>query len=161
MENCLFCRIAAKQAPAYVVMEDSDFVAFLDIFPLIEGQTVVIPKKHFAGDGFDMPPAELSRLIVFTQKVSKALDSALGSERCMMVLQGYSIDHAHTKLFPVKEVKTKTVDKDVYKKLVEILKPNWYSGFIISMSGKELESDEKLGELADKIRQKGQLANKE
>ena len=150
--ECLFCKIAANQVPAHVIIEDSDFVAFLDAFPLVEGQTVVIPRKHFGGYAFDMPPEELKGLMAFTQKVAKELDSALVAERCMLVLQGYAIDHVHTKLFPVKRVKEKIVNEETYKKLIEILKPNWYSGFIVSMSGKERESDEKLKELEDKIR---------
>lgn len=45
-EDCAFCRIIAKQSPAYVVYEDEDNVAFLDILPLRPGHTLVIPKKH-------------------------------------------------------------------------------------------------------------------
>ena len=111
-----------------------------------------MPKKHFGGYAFDMPMDALQELIVFTQKVAKQIDSRLGAERCMQVTQGYAIDHVHTKLFPVKEVKKTVVDDETYNALVSLLKTRWYSGFIISMSGRERESDEKLKELAAKIK---------
>jgi diadenosine tetraphosphate (Ap4A) HIT family hydrolase len=150
-QKCLFCRIVAREEPAYIIREDDKYIAFLDAFPLVEGQTVVMPKKHFSGHAFDMPTDELKELMAFTQLVSKQLNLGLGAERCMHVTQGYAIDHAHTKLFPVKEVKEKVVDGKTYSELIGLLKSKWYSGFIISMSGKERESDEKLKELAARI----------
>jgi diadenosine tetraphosphate (Ap4A) HIT family hydrolase len=150
-KKCLFCRIASGEEKSYIIMENKTHLAFLDAFPLVNGQTIVIPKKHFSGYAFDMPADDLKKLMAFTQRVAKRIDSALGAERCMQVFQGYAIDHVHTKLFPVKQVKERVVNEETYRTLIGLLKPNWYSGFIISMSGKERESDEKLKRLADKI----------
>ncbi len=150
-KKCLFCRIVSKEEPSYSVMEDAKHLAFLDVFPLIEGQTIVVPKEHHGGYAFDMPEEELKDLMSFTQKVAKRLDSQLGAERCMQVLQGYAIDHVHTKLFPVKTLKAKVVDEKMYRSLVMTLRESWYSGVIISMSGRDRESDEKLKKLSEKI----------
>ncbi|MCX6779869.1 MAG: HIT family protein [Candidatus Magasanikbacteria bacterium] len=45
--NCIFCKIINKEVPNYTVYEDENVLAFLDIFPVAKGHTVVIPKKHF------------------------------------------------------------------------------------------------------------------
>ncbi len=151
-KKCLFCRIASGEEKGHMILEDRKHIAFLDVFPLVEGQAIAIPKKHFGGYVFDIPEKDLKELAAFTQKVAKRIDSAMGAERCMQVFQGYAIDHVHTKLFPVKRVRKKTVGKETYGKLIGLLKPNWYSGFIISMSGKERESDENLRRLAARMR---------
>ncbi len=151
-DGCLFCKIVSGKAPGHVIMEDEKHMAFLDAFPLVEAQSVVIPKKHFPGYAFDMPTGDLLELMAFVQKVAKRIDSKLGSERCMQVFQGYAIDHVHTKLFPVMQVKEKVVSEDNYRKLSSIFKQNWYSGFIVSMSGKEREKENKLQELEDRIK---------
>ncbi|MBI1834325.1 MAG: histidine triad nucleotide-binding protein [Burkholderiales bacterium] len=46
MENCIFCKIVAKQIPATVLYEDEDFLAFNDINPIAPVHFLIIPKKH-------------------------------------------------------------------------------------------------------------------
>lgn len=151
-QKCLFCRIAVEEVPSHIIMEDQKNMAFLDIYPLVEGQTVVIPKQHFDGYAFDMPEEDFKELSGFAGKVGKLIDKGLNVKRSMLVSQGFAIDHAHLKLFPVKDVKTTNVDEKTYSTLRNLLREQWYSGFVISMSGKERESDEKLRSIANKIK---------
>ena len=151
MEKCIFCKIVAKEAQAFMVNEDDKHIAFLDVYPLVEGQTVVTTKKHHSGYGFDMPEGEFKELMAFAQRTAKKIDSGLGAERCMQVLQGYAIDHVHAKLFPVMKVNERVVSDENYAKLIPVLREGWYNGVIISMSGKERESDERLRKLLNRI----------
>ena len=74
-EDCIFCKIAEKQADATVVYEDADTLAFLDIHPLNPGHTLVIPKKHFT-NMLEMPPAEAGRVFVSVAKVMRGVETA-------------------------------------------------------------------------------------
>ena len=150
-DQCIFCKIAKKEAPAFIVNEDEKHMAFLDVYPLVEGQAIVTTKAHHGGYGFDMPENDFKEMMAFAQKTAKRIDNGLGSERCMQVLQGYAIDHVHTKLFPVMKVKERVVSEENYRKLMQVLRQGWYSGVIISMSGKDRESDEKLKALMERI----------
>ena len=150
MPTCLFCSIAKDTSQSHVINEDSDHLAILDAFPLIEGQTVVTTKKHHPGYYFEMPEDEYNNLMLFVKKTANKLDKGLGVERTMMVAQGYSIDHVHIKLFPVKEVHATKVSDENYEKLTTLMK-QWYSGFIVSMSGRNKASDEDLKRLVRKI----------
>ena len=74
-EDCIFCKIAEKQADATVVYEDADTLAFLDIHPLNPGHTLVIPKKHFT-NMLEMPPAEAGRVFVSVARVMRGVETA-------------------------------------------------------------------------------------
>lgn len=102
MAECIFCKIAAKEAPAYTVWEDEKHTAFLSIFPNTEGVTVVIPKAHYSSYAFDLPDEVLSELVLATKKVAKLLDTKLEDVgRTALVFEGFGIDHMHAKLFPM------------------------------------------------------------
>ncbi len=74
-EDCIFCKIAEKEAEATVVFEDSHTLAFLDIHPLNPGHTLVIPKKHYA-NMIEMPPHEAGRVFTSVAKVMKGVEKA-------------------------------------------------------------------------------------
>ncbi len=110
-------------------MEDDNFVAFLSATPVYDGFTVVIPKKHFGSYVYQtMGDADLADLHIFAKKVALLLDKALGSERCIQVMEGLDVDHAHVKLFPK------------------------YKGVTRAIMEKEVFDLEGLKEVADKIR---------
>lgn len=101
MEDCVFCKIVKGEIPAERVAENEDFIAFLSINSVYEGLTVVAPKKHYGSYIYrSMPEEELAKLHLFAKKVALTLDKALGSERCVQVMEGLDVDHAHIKLFP-------------------------------------------------------------
>ncbi len=101
MGSCVFCQIVSGEIPAEKIMEDEDFVAFLSATPVYEGFTIVVPKKHYGSYVYQsMPEEELWKLHKFAKKVALVLDEVLGSERCIQVMEGLDVDHAHLKLFP-------------------------------------------------------------
>jgi len=74
-EDCVFCRIADKEADATVVYEDPHTLAFLDIHPLNPGHTLVIPKKHYT-NMLDMTSEQAGRVFASVNKVMKGVQKA-------------------------------------------------------------------------------------
>jgi diadenosine tetraphosphate (Ap4A) HIT family hydrolase len=102
MENCIFCQIAQKKAPAHIIYEDEEHLAFLSIFPNTDGFSVVIPKKHYASYAFDVPSDVLHKLIDVSKSVGKKLDAAFEDvARTALVFEGFGVNHLHAKLIPL------------------------------------------------------------
>ena len=102
MTQCSFCDILSGKEPCHKVWEDDEHLAFLTIYPNTKGATVVIPKQHLSSYAFAQSDQVLEKLIVATKKVALILDSALdGVGRTGMFLEGYEIDHLHSKLSPM------------------------------------------------------------
>jgi histidine triad (HIT) family protein len=99
----IFSRIVAGELPAYKVAEDADHLAFLDITPLVEGHTLVIPKKE-VDYIFDLPADELAALNVFAQRVAKAVQAVVPCKRIGVAVIGLEVPHAHIHLIPMKSV---------------------------------------------------------
>ncbi len=102
--NCIFCKILAKQAPAAIVYESSDTMAFLDINPVPEGHMLIVPKKHFR-NLFDFDDASAKGAMHAARVVARAMRKTLGADGMSMVLSseragGQEIFHAHFHLFP-------------------------------------------------------------
>jgi histidine triad (HIT) family protein len=99
----IFTRIIKGEIPAYRISEDEFFLAFLDINPLREGHTLVIPKTetdHF----FDLDQNYLSRILVFAKPIAKAIEKSFPCDRCGMVVVGLEVPHAHLHLIPINRV---------------------------------------------------------
>ena len=99
----IFSRIVSGELPAHKVAEDGRHLAFLDITPLVEGHTLVIPKKE-VDYIFDMPADELAALHVFAQRVAKAVQAAVPCKRIGMAVIGLEVPHAHIHLIPMNKV---------------------------------------------------------
>jgi len=99
----IFSRIIAGELPAYKVAEDADHLAFLDITPLVEGHTLVIPKKE-VDYIFDLTPQALAALHVFAQRVAKAVQAAVPCKRIGVAVIGLEVPHAHIHLIPMNKV---------------------------------------------------------
>ncbi len=99
----IFSRIVSGELPAYKVAEDGRHLAFLDITPLVEGHTLVIPKKE-VDYIFDMPADELASLHVFAQRVAKAVQAAVPCKRIGVAVIGLEVPHAHIHLIPMNKV---------------------------------------------------------
>ena len=96
----IFTKIIQGEIPCYKIAEDNYYLAFLDINPLSEGHTLVIPKREedylFAlGDG------ELADLMVFAKKVALAIDSVVPCQRVGVAVLGLEVPHAHIHLIPM------------------------------------------------------------
>lgn len=150
MEDCIFCKIAKGKVPSHKIWEDKDYLAILSIFPNTEGFTVVLTKKHYPSYVFDNSDEILTNLVLAAKKVGKLLDKKLDDVgRTGLIAEGFGVDHLHVKLFPMhgtamKEWKPKTSGK--FNKYFEK-----YEGFI-SSNDSERADDDKLAELAKKIR---------
>lgn len=99
----IFSRIVLGELPAYKVAEDADHLAFLDITPLVEGHTLVIPKRE-VDYIFDLPPAELAALHQFAQRIAKAVREAVPCKRIGVAVIGLEVPHAHIHLIPMNRV---------------------------------------------------------
>ncbi len=99
----LFSRIVSGELPAYKVAEDAEHLAFLDITPLVEGHTLVIPKKEIDYI-FDLTPQALAALHVFAQRVAKGVQAAVPCRRIGVAVIGLEVPHAHIHLIPMNKV---------------------------------------------------------
>ena len=99
----IFSKIVAGDIPCYKVAENENFLAFLDIFPLAKGHTLVIPKKE-TDYIFDMESEEYKKLWAFTQKVAKAQKQIIPCERIGVAVIGLEVPHAHIHLVPINGV---------------------------------------------------------
>lgn len=99
----IFSRIVSGELPAYKVAEDDRHLAFLDITPLVEGHTLVIPKRE-VDYIFDMPAEELAALHLFAQRVAKGVAAAVPCRRIGVAVIGLEVPHAHIHLIPMNKV---------------------------------------------------------
>lgn len=99
----LFTKIINREIPGYIVAEDEGFIAFLDIFPLVMGHTLVVPKKE-TDYIFDMDDEELGQLMVFARKVAVALRRVVPCERIGVSVIGLEVPHTHVHLIPIHTV---------------------------------------------------------
>jgi histidine triad (HIT) family protein len=96
----IFSKIIAGDIPAYKIAEDEQFFAFLDIFPLVEGHVLVVPKLEI-DKFFDVPDDYLSRMLVFAKPIAKAIERSFPCNRCGMAVIGLEVPHAHLHLVPI------------------------------------------------------------
>jgi len=96
----IFSRIVNGEIPCYKVAEDENFLAFLDINPLIAGHTLVIPKRE-TDYIFDIEDQEYEQLFLFAKKVAKALKKSIPCGRIGMAVIGLEVSHAHIHLVPI------------------------------------------------------------
>lgn len=99
----IFTRIINREIPAYIVAEDENHIAFLDVFPLVRGHTLVIPKKE-VDNIFDLDSELYQSLFLFAQNVAKGIASCTECVKVGMAVVGLEVPHAHIHLVPVKEV---------------------------------------------------------
>jgi histidine triad (HIT) family protein len=96
----IFSKIIAGEIPSYKIAEDEKFFAFLDIFPLVEGHTLVVPKVE-VDNIFDLEDDYLSALLVFAKPIAKAIEKSFSCNRCGIEVIGLEVPHAHLHLIPI------------------------------------------------------------
>ncbi|MDP1622905.1 MAG: HIT family protein [Bacteroidales bacterium] len=97
----IFTRIVNKEIPCYKLAEDENFLAFLDINPLQEGHTLVIPKKEIDYI-FDVENDLHAELWNFAKKIGKAIEKVVPCQRIGITVIGLEVPHAHIHLIPLK-----------------------------------------------------------
>jgi histidine triad (HIT) family protein len=96
----IFTRIIEREIPAHILREDDEFLAFLDVRPIREGHTLVIPKAEVP-DMFDLPEPLLAGLLPFARPVAKAIQEVTGAARVGIAVVGLEVPHAHVHLVPI------------------------------------------------------------
>jgi len=96
----IFSRIISGEIPSYKILEDERYYAFLDINPLAEGHTLVIPKVE-TDYLFDLEDEWLGDMMVFARKVALAIDETMDCKRVGVAVLGLEVPHAHIHLIPI------------------------------------------------------------
>jgi len=96
----IFSRIIAGEIPSFKIAENDQFYAFLDVFPLVPGHTLVVPKKE-TDKFFDMDEHDLGAVLQFARPIAKAIEKAFPCQRCGMAVIGLEVPHAHVHLVPI------------------------------------------------------------
>ena len=96
----IFSKIIKGEIPSYKIAENEKFFAFLDIFPLRQGHTLVVPKIE-EDNLFNLSEEYLSEILVFAQPIAKAIEKAFPCNRCGITVIGLEVPHAHVHLIPI------------------------------------------------------------
>ncbi len=120
--SSIFTKIVNGEIPAYKVYEDDYFLAFLDVFPIQKGHTLVIPKKEIDYI-FDIEDSLMSEYMVVAKKVAKGIEKVIKCERIGVAVIGLEVPHAHIHLVPINGV----TDIDFSKPKLELSKDEFSS----------------------------------
>ena len=101
--SSIFSKIIDGIIPCYKIAENESFLAFLDIQPLVQGHTLVIPKKEIDYI-FDLDDSTLKEMMVFSKMVSEKLKAALPCKRIGVSVIGLEVPHAHIHLVPINDI---------------------------------------------------------
>lgn len=102
MKDCIFCKVIAKEVPGYFVLEETDYVAFLDIFGAVDGHTMVVPRRH-GYSILDYSEQELGRIMIGVQTVAKKIKKALNTDSITIGInheEEKGVPHLHIHLIP-------------------------------------------------------------
>ena len=111
----IFTKIIQGDIPCYKILEDADFIAFLDISPVALGHTLVVPKME-VDNIFDLPEEILTKYLITSKRVAKALEIVVPCNRIGISVIGLEVPHAHMHLIPISELN----DMDFAKPRVKI-----------------------------------------
>ena len=117
----IFSKIVAGDIPSYKCAENDHFYAFLDINPLVQAHTLVIPKKE-TDYIFDIEDEELAAFQLFAKKVAKAIQTAFPCKKVAQVVLGLEVPHAHIHLLPINSEADVDVRKEHLKLSDEVMK---------------------------------------
>jgi histidine triad (HIT) family protein len=98
--SSIFSKIIAGEIPSFKIAENEQFFAFLDAFPLVEGHTLIVPKKE-VDYFFDMEADQLSSILTFAKPIAAAIQQAFPCKRCGISVIGLEVAHAHLHLVPI------------------------------------------------------------
>lgn len=96
----VFSKIISGEIPCHKILENNDYLAFLDLRPVNRGHTLVIPKKE-VDYIFDMDDTSLSNVMPFTKKVAAAIKKAVPCKKVGLMVAGLEVPHAHIHLIPI------------------------------------------------------------
>jgi histidine triad (HIT) family protein len=116
----LFSKIIAGEIPSYKILEDEYFYAFLDVFPLVEGHVLIVPKNET--DKFlDLPDIYLQKILGFAKPIAAAIEKAFPCNRCGISVVGLEVPHAHLHLMPINSANDINFTREKMKATPELL----------------------------------------
>lgn len=101
--NSIFTKIINGEISSYKILENDKFLAFLDVFPLVKGHCLVIPKNE-VDNIFDLENDELAELHIFSKTVAKAMELSFDCKKIGVSVIGLEVPHAHIHLIPMNSV---------------------------------------------------------
>ncbi len=96
----IFSKIIKGEIPSYKIAESEKFFAFLDVYPLVKGHVLVVPKIE-VDKFFDMPDDYLADMLLFAKPIAHAIEKAFHCNRCGLEVIGLEVPHAHLHLIPI------------------------------------------------------------
>lgn len=125
--SSIFTKIINGEIPAYKVAENDEFIAFLDIRPVQPGHVLVVPKVEIDYI-FDLDDELLSRLMIFSKRVAKAIQAAIPCQRIGVAVLGLEVPHCHVHLAPINSIhdldfsRPKDISKDDMQAIADAIK---------------------------------------
>jgi len=113
--SSIFTKIINREIPAYIIDENDDFIAFLDINPVQKGHTLVVPKKE-VDYIFDLDDYYLTKILLYSKKIANALKKTIPCNRIGISVTGLEVPHTHMHLIPINSI------NDMYKGKIDLSK---------------------------------------
>ncbi len=99
----IFTKIIKGEISAFKIAENEDYIAFLDVFPLTAGHTLIVPKQQ-VDKIYELSAEAYQGLWAFTQKIAQAIESSFECKRVGISVIGLEVPHAHIHLVPINEI---------------------------------------------------------
>ena len=116
----IFTKIIAREIPAFIVAEDEQHIAFLDIMPVAMGHVLVVPKRE-VDYVFNLSDSEISSLFVFAKKVALGIEKAVPCVKVGIAVIGLEVPHTHVHLVPMQTVSDINFTKEKLKPAMDEL----------------------------------------
>ncbi len=116
-DDCIFCKIVNKEIPAFIIYEDDRFLSFLDIKPVTEGHSLLIPKEHYKWI-HETPDEIVAQSFIVAKNLINKMRKGLGCDYVQLVVVGKDVPHFHIHLIPrslgdkLPEFKTSTYETE-------------------------------------------------
>jgi histidine triad (HIT) family protein len=110
----IFTKIINKEIPGYIIAETDTCIAFLDVFPLTMGHVLIVPKEEIDYI-FSMNDSLLTEMILFSKRISSAIEKAVPCKRIGVAVIGLEVPHAHIHLLPLQTVQDINFSRDKLK----------------------------------------------
>ncbi|RYD69229.1 MAG: HIT family protein [Sphingobacteriales bacterium] len=96
----IFSKIISGEIPSYKIAENELFLAFLDVYPLVKGHVLVVPKIE-VDKLLELPDAYLTSMLLFAKPIARAIEKSFDCKRCGISVIGLEVPHAHMHLVPM------------------------------------------------------------
>lgn len=110
-QDSIFTKIIKGEVPSHKIYEDDKTLAFLDIYPIVQGQTVVVPKKQIEFV-WDLDNEDYTALMTTTKKVAQRLKEVLSTKYVGTKILGIDVPHAHVVVYPFNTVQEYNASQD-------------------------------------------------